>query len=384
MSKSTQQSETLLIRGKAFWKEGTSPEHPVVVLVGQWRQDTPLQEAPAWKFPGTPKSLAFDCTGMEGWDSSLLVFIRRLAALAEQNQVEMLWDGLPAGLRRLEDLAGKARPPVSELPSSNEDTWFQKLGMQTMAIVKTVEDVLDFFGEFCMSAVRMLTLQFNVPWRDVGEQLLRTGPKALGIVSLISFLMGLVLAFIGAIPLQMFGADVYIAMLLGIGLLRLLVPVMVGVVIAGRTGAAYAAELGTMQVNEELDAFKTLGISPMEYLVMPRSLALTIMMPPLCVYADIVGVLGGLTVALFKMNLTALEFFTQLISSTSCRDLLVGLFTCLVFGLIVSVCGCYQGMTCGRSAESVGKATTAAVVNSIIYERIATAVITILTTQLHI
>ena len=184
--------------------------------------------------------------------------------------------------------------------------------------------------------------------------MVKAGPQALAIVSLIGFLIGLILAFIGAIPLKWFGAEIYIASLIGIGILRLMGAVMTGVVMAGRTGAAYAAELGSMQVNEEIDALESMGIPPMEFLVLPRFLALTAMLPLLGLFGDLVGILGGMVVGVYYLDLTYTQFWQQLMQTTRLSDLFVGLFTCWVFGMLIAICGCLRGLQCGRSSEAVG------------------------------
>jgi phospholipid/cholesterol/gamma-HCH transport system permease protein len=154
--------------------------------------------------------------------------------------------------------------------------------------------------------------------------------------------------------------------------------VMTGIIMAGRTGAAFAAQIGTMEVNEEIDALKTLGISPMEYLVLPRMLALVLMMPLLCLYADLMGILGGSIVAGGMLNINMFQYYIQTKSAVSLNDLWIGLFHSVVFGVLVALAGCLRGMQCGRSASDVGDATTSAVVTSIVSIIVATAIITIM------
>ncbi len=202
-------------------------------------------------------------------------------------------------------------------------------------------------------------------------------PEAFPIVSLISFLVGLILAFVGAVQLQMFGAQIYVASLVGIGMVRVLAAIMTGIIVSGRTGAAFAAELGTMQVNEEIDALQTMGISPMEFLVLPRMLALMLMMPLLCLYADLMGVLGGLVVGVSMLDINVHEYINMTRESVSLTKLWVGLFHSAVFGVLIALAGCLRGMQCGRSASAVGAATTSAVVTSIVSIIVATAIITI-------
>jgi phospholipid/cholesterol/gamma-HCH transport system permease protein len=204
------------------------------------------------------------------------------------------------------------------------------------------------------------------------------GIQALPIVSLISLLVGLILAFVGAVQLMMFGAQIYVASLVGIAMVRVMGAIMTGIIMAGRTGAAFAAQLGTMQVNEEIDALKTLGISPMEFLVLPRMLALTLMMPLLCLYADLMGILGGLIVGVGMLDLSAVEYFNQTKASVTLTYFWIGLFHSAVFGVLVALAGCLRGLQCGRSASAVGDAATSAVVTGIVSIIVATAIITIM------
>ena len=195
------------------------------------------------------------------------------------------------------------------------------------------------------------------------------------IVSLISFLVGLILAFVGVLQLAMFGAEVYVADLVGIAMVREMGAIMTGIIMAGRTGAAYAAQLGTMQVNEEIDALETLAIPPMEFLVLPRMVALTLMMPFLVLYADLMGILGGALVAVGMYDINIIVYLNRTKAAIGLNDLFIGLFMGVVFGILVALSGCLRGMQCGRSASAVGDAATSAVVTGIVAIIIATAVL---------
>jgi phospholipid/cholesterol/gamma-HCH transport system permease protein len=202
------------------------------------------------------------------------------------------------------------------------------------------------------------------------------GAQALPIVSLISVLVGLILAFVSAIELKMFGAQVFVADVVGIGMVRIMGAVMAGIIMAGRTGAAFAAQIGTMQVNEEIDALQTHGISAMEFLVLPRMVALIVMMPLLCLYADVMGIVGGIVVGTAMLDLSLTEYLNRTREAVKMTYLWIGLFHSIVFGVLVALAGCLRGMQCGRSASAVGEATTSAVVTSIVAIVAATAVIT--------
>ncbi len=194
----------------------------------------------------------------------------------------------------------------------------------------------------------------------------------------------MILAFIGAMQLQMFGAQIYVANLVGIALVRLMAAIMTGIVMAGRTGGAFAAQLGTMQVNQEIDALRTLGISPMEFLVLPRMLALALMMPLLALYANVMGILGGVVVAIGMPGIGLVQYYNQTVSSLNFWHLGIGLFSSIVFGVIVALSGCLRGMQCGRSASAVGDAATSAVVTAIVGIIVATAIITVITNALGV
>ena len=210
------------------------------------------------------------------------------------------------------------------------------------------------------------------------------GVQALPIVSLISFLIGLILAFVGAVQLQRFGAGIYVADLVGIGMAREMGAMMTAIILAGRTGAAFAAQLGTMTVNEEIDAYRTFGFSPMEYLVLPRMLALALMMPLLCLYADLVGMIGGAVVGIGVLDLTLTQYMQQTQGAVSLMDLSVGLGKSVMFGLLVAFSGCLRGMQCGRSSAAVGVAATSAVVTAIVFIIVTDSIVTVVTNMIGI
>jgi phospholipid/cholesterol/gamma-HCH transport system permease protein len=210
------------------------------------------------------------------------------------------------------------------------------------------------------------------------------GPGALAIVTLISLLVGLILAFVGAVQLAMFGAQIFIADLVGLGTVREMGALMTAVIMSGRTGAAYAAQLGTMNVNSEIDALKTMGISPMEFLVMPRMLALILMLPLLCLYADLMGIVGGAMVTISAFDVSLIQYVNETRKSVHLPDFGIGLFKSLVFAVLIATAGCMRGMQCGRSASAVGDAATAAVVNSIVYIVVADSIITLICNRLGI
>jgi phospholipid/cholesterol/gamma-HCH transport system permease protein len=201
---------------------------------------------------------------------------------------------------------------------------------------------------------------------DLALVVQQVGADALPIVALIGVLVGMILAFIGGVQLSLFGAEIYVANLVALGMAREMGAMMAAIIMAGRTGAAFAAELGTMQVNEEIDALRTLGISPMEFLVLPRLLGLAMMMPLLAVYADLFGILGGGIVGVGLFGISPEIYWQQSLQFVTLGDFSGGLFKALVFGIVVAVAGCMRGLRSGRDAAAVGASTTAAVVSGIV------------------
>jgi phospholipid/cholesterol/gamma-HCH transport system permease protein len=206
----------------------------------------------------------------------------------------------------------------------------------------------------------------------------------LPIVSLISLLVGLILAFVGAVQLALFGAQIYIADLVGLGMTREMGGLMAAIIMSGRTGASYAAQLGTMQVNSEIDALKTMGFEPMEFLVLPRILALILIMPLLCLYADLMGIVGGALVTVSFFDVSLVEYLNRTANAVHLTDFTIGIVKCAVFGVLIALSGCMRGMQCGRSASSVGDAATSAVVTGIIFIVIADSLMTIMCNRLGI
>jgi len=333
---------------------------------------------------GSVSRLCFDAGQLEAWDSSLVNVLFGLARAGDQAGVSLDLAGLPEGLRTLLDLA-RAVPRHQETLKHNADTSFlADVGSETLEFFRSVTDILRFVGGVSVSLGRMLSGRARYRVSDLFLIVQQVGAQALPIVSLISVLVGIILAFIGAVQLEQFGADIFIANLVGLGMVRDMGAMMTAVIMAGRTGAAYAAELGTMTVNEEIDALRTMGISPIDFLVLPRILALILMMPLLTLYADIMGILGGALVGVTLFDIGTYEYFRQTRSAIDLLDVFGGLFKGLVYGAIVAISGCLRGMECGRSSAAVGVATTSAVVTGIVFIVIACAVLTVLYNVLNI
>lgn len=323
------------------------------------------------------KEIIVNGDALGDWDSSLLIFLTKLNRNASEKGIEVRGEGLPEGSRRLLERAKVTSKQIAVRTREEKQAFFSSVGSRTIDLVSSMGEVFEFTGEVFVAMFKLCRGKAAFRKVDLGLFLQQTGVQALPIVSLISALVGLILAFVGAVQLRAFGAQIYVADLVGIGMVRVMGAIMAGIIMAGRTGASYAAQIGTMQVNEEIDALRTLGISPVEFLVLPRVLALMIMMPILTVYADLMGVLGGLIVGVFVLDLNPIVYLNETVNALSLTTVWIGIFHGSVFGLLVGMSGCLRGMQCGRSASEVGYATTSAVVTSIVAIIVATAIITI-------
>ncbi len=319
--------------------------------------------------------IVFDSSGLDKWDSGMVSFLLQLARKCQNEKIHIDLESLPQGAQKLLMLA--LAENKNNLPRETaQEPFYSKVGAKAIAFKEDIRSLLNFLGEIAVSSGRMLKGKDYFRWEEFAYIVQRCGADALPLISLISVLVGMILAFVGAVQLKMFGAQVYIADIVGIAMLRVMGAVMAAILMAGRTGASFAAELGIMQTNEEIDAFKTLGVNPVGFLVMPRVLALTMMMPLLTIYADFMGILGGFVVSTGMFNINPPEYVTHTREAVTLSNMWVGLIHSFVFGIIIAVAGCFRGIQCGRSAAGVGESVTSAVVNGITGIVIATAILT--------
>ncbi len=350
----------------------------VVQISGEWKLEAGFPQLGDIEREFKPglKLIRFETQELKGWDSSLLSFLIKVRNICSGRDIEVVKDGLPQGVQRLLNLASPQYQRKGVSRSVTHESFFVRVADITFDFMRSSTEMLSFIGEAFLAFMKFLRGKANFRRSDLITIIQDTGAQSLPIVSLISMLVGLILAFVGAIQLKMFGAQIYVADVVGIGMVRVMGAIMTGIIMAGRTGASFAAHLGTMQVNEEIDALTTLGISPMEFLVLPRMLALVVMMPLLCLYADLMGIIGGFIVGVGMLNLGVTEYYHQTATAVTMTYLWIGLFHSAVFGVLIALSGCLRGMQCGRSASAVGYATTSAVVTSIVSIIVATAIIT--------
>ncbi len=351
-------------------------------LSGDWKLENNIPDVTAVEKELQPDSgiqcISFCTSEVTGWDSGILTFLIKILDCCSKNNIRTEIDGLPQGVQRLLSLASAVAEREGARKEFVHEPFLVQIGSGTINFVRSTIEFLNFLGEVSVAFMRMLRGKARFRRLDFLLIIQDCGINALPIVSLICLLVGLILAFIAAIQLKMFGAQIYIASLVGIGMVRVLGAVMAGIIMAGRTSASFAAQIGTMEVNEEIDALKTTGISPIEFLVLPRVLALVLMMPLLCVFADLMGVLGGLIVGVGMLGISITEYYNMTVASVGIDYFLIGIFQSCVFGILVALSGCLRGMQCKRSASAVGDAATSAVVTGITSIVIATAIITIL------
>lgn len=322
-------------------------------------------------------TISFAAENLKTWDSSLLLLIYNIKLLCNDNKINC---DLSALSQNLQDLIALSFSVDRKPPQKNgeELSALEKVGKNAVNLWSKIADVWNFIGSVCQGIGRVLTFKSVMRKIDFWTALEDCGPKAIGIVCLISFLVGLILAFVGAVQLQTFGAQIYVASLVTIGMCRIMGAIMVGIIMSGRTGSSYAASIGTMQVNEELDALQTMGLSRIDFLVLPRLFALLIAMPILTLIADFLGMIGGAFVGVLMMDLPYLEYWKYAFNAFYLNNFLVGIFHGFCFGIIIALCGCYSGLKCGRNADSVGKATTQSVVCAIVWMIVVTGIITMI------
>ena len=331
-----------------------------------------------------PTKISFDVRELGAWDNILIEFLVKLEAIAGERGVKVDRSALPGGVERLVALARAVPERVGARHTPQASDLLTRVGAGSLSFFASAADFVTFLGEAIIGIGRLLIGKARLRRSDLMLAIEDCGPDALPIVILTSFLIGLILAFVGAVQFQRFGAAIYVADLVGIGMVRELGAMMTAILMSGRTGAAFAANLGTMQVGDEVSALRTLGIPPMEFLVLPRIVALSLMMPLLTVFGNIVGMLGGMLIAALMLDITPLAYYNQTIGAVEINDWAVGLVKAFLFGAVVAIVGCWRGMRCRRSAAAVGAAATSAVVLCIVLIIVIDATVTVICTTLKI
>lgn len=322
------------------------------------------------------ETLNFEMSGVERLDGSAMAMLAHLRARLHQRGVKAEFVGASPLVQEIITLY-RGDVSVRRRKRRKARGSLDQIGQATVEILEEVRLVLGFLGYLVIECGRVVRAPRTANWRDLSSTMERTGADAVPIVALINFLVGMVMAFQSAPQLKNYGANIFLADLIGISMTRELGPLLTAIVVCGRSGAAFAAELGSMKVNEEIDALRTMGFGPMRYLVLPRVLSLMLVMPLLTLLADAVGILGGLVVGMVSLNLTPVSFYTQLQDAVSLADVLSGASKSVLLGLAIALIACQQGLATSGGAEGVGRRTTSAVVATLFALVLLDAVFTI-------
>jgi phospholipid/cholesterol/gamma-HCH transport system permease protein len=347
----------------------------VVRLSGDWhlRHGLPSAALVEKQLDTAPKPtrLTFDAADLRDWDSGLLTFLIGISELCHKRKLPADWSPLPEGVRSLIQLAEAVPEKTGARAEVSHTSFLEEIGHEALSYAQAIDDFLRFLGEVAISFAKLFVGKARFRRVDLMIVIQDCGASAFGIVTLVTFLVGVILAFMGAVQLQQFGATIYVADLVGIAMTRDMGAMMTAIIMAGRTGAAFAAQLGSMKVTQEIDALTTMGISPLEFLVLPRVLALFLMIPLLCVYADCLGIAGGAFVSATMLHIPFGTYLRETKAAITLADIMGGVFKAAVYGIIIAVAGCLRGFQCGNSSSAVGDAATEAVVTGIVYVIVA-------------
>lgn len=362
--------------------EATETGRCRVAWSGDWTKQADTPETHSYldqlAQENTCQQMVLDAGAVTDWDILLVSTLYQFVEFARHQQITLEYQGIPEGAQRLLKLATAVAERTGARKRETRKGIFRRVGESTLKVTGECVKMIHFLGQAVTSLGRFV--RGDAQFRDIDFAIViqQVGASALPIVSLISVLVGMILAYVGALQLQPFGAEIYIADLVGLGISREMGAMMTAVIMAGRSGAAFASQLGTMQVNEEIDALRTMGFSAIDFLVLPRMVALILMMPLLCLYADFMGVFGGALVSAMTLDISFFEYYVEARSAIDFQDIFAGLIKSIVFGVLVAMAGCMRGIQCGRSASAVGEATTSAVVTGIVLIVVSDAILTII------
>ena len=364
----------------------TSPESRVqlrtdgewlrVELQGAWRI---TERRPLWAdvlAGASPARVKLVWGRLQDWDSALLLFVFEVRQWCRIKGVYCDLSDLPDALQRM--LRQLVVVNENRLVVDRSRDFLSMVGFAAQDVWAKTREITTFVGECVISAVGLLKALHKFRWRDCLDEMQQCGAMALPIVSLISLLIGLIMAYQSAVLMRQFGADIYVADAVGLVMVREMGAMMTAIILAGRTGAAFAATLGNMKAGEEIDALQTLGIRPVDFLVMPRLVALGVMMPLLALYANGLGILGGMAVSRGLLDIPPAAYWVETQSAIDLSDIVTGLIKASFFGMLVGLAGCHSGLRAERSAAGVGRATTSAVVMGLLLIIVADALFAVI------
>jgi len=355
----------------------------VITVSGDWSLDS---SAPSWKETtprSSPSEIRITADHLGSWDTALVLFLLHAQVWCISKNKELETSSLPANLQRIlahTEIAAKPKLKHKKEPS----TLRFLVGSAAIKLWNNSVQTIDFVGSSTLGVARLLIGKAKWRWIDFLLEMQRCWESSLPIVSLISFLVGVILAFQSAVQLKQYGASILVADLVGLAVVREMGPMMAAIVVAGSTGAGFAAQLGNMKVDEEIDALETFGISAIDFLVLPRLLAVTIMMPILAIYADILGILGGVFISLTMLGIPVSAYWVETQNRITFTDVASGITKSFVFGVLIALAGCLRGIHCERTTAGVGNATSSAVVTGIMLIIIADALFAVIYNSLGI
>lgn len=312
-----------------------------------------------------PKAIRADLSGITRMDDCGALVILRIRKLARTHGCELELTGIPDHVQELLSFLRLDTPPRSSGVKRPKSGIMTRFGAKTVNVVDQAVSHVSFVGEVCVTLASLLRHPGRLRLGDTVQYMQRVGVDALPIVGLISFLLGLIMAFMSAVQLQQFGANIYVASLVALAMVRELGPIMTAILVAGRSGSAFAAEIGTMKVSEEVDALITMGFKPAMFLVAPKIIASVLVVPLLAMYSNLFAIAGGLLIGVTTLDLTVNAYMAQTMSTLSIFDVNWGLFKSAIFAVLIATVGCFKGYQVRGGAASVGQATTSAVVTGI-------------------
>lgn len=347
-------------------------------LAGSWHitADTPEWEtfdtASLAALAAITPAIRPDTAGIQSWDTTLILFLRDASAWCEHNKIAFDETALPKNIAKL--LGGMRAAQVRPIDRQRRANILATAGLASVSAFVQIKQFTQFVGECTLSAAYLIRRPRKFRWRDCLQEMQRCGAMALPIVGLISFLVGVILAYIGAVVLREYGGDIFIADLVSLAMVREMGAMMTGIVLAGRTGGAFAAQIANMKAGEEIDALVTFGIRPVDFLVIPRVVALALMMPLLSLYSNAIGNLGGMTVATLLLKIPPPAYWIRMQSILDMSDITTGLIKAVTYGIIIGLAGCLRGLQAQRDSAGVGNAATSAVVTAMLYIIVACAI----------
>lgn len=364
-------------------------DRPRLVLSGNWavspkRQGDVAEMIDRLSEIRTRGTLLVQDGGLGRWDTLLLATLLEIRKAVASVGLEVDVSAMPEGVQSLFLLATAvpSSPDAHHEPSPMG--YLANLGDAAKRFWVDAQYFNRFLGEAAISVMDFIRGRARYRPIDLWLQIQECGPSAVPIVTMISLLVGLILAFVGAVQLALFGAELYIADLVALGMTREMGALMTAIIMSGRSGAAFAAQIGTMNVNMEVSALKVMGFSPVDFLVLPRLIALILVMPFLGLYSDLLGIAGGALVGLTFFDIPASQFLMRTSQAVDLTDFFIGLFKCSLFGVLIALSGCMRGVQCGRTASAVGDAATSAVVTSIVLIVVADSIVTLICNRLNL